>query len=154
MQSLAITTSSSSCIPPLPTSGFPPLLLPSSPSPGLVPKPHAIPVLPLHRPPRPLATTTPSFCCCLCPHSNPLGTCCPSAVLLHTFLFPSLCWSISTAHCPAPLRTRRRWPPHPDVWHPQILLSPPWRGSQERRSREEPCFVYLRARAFCGDNEQ
>lgn len=154
MKSLAITTPSLLLHPISAYPRFPHLLLPSSPSPGIMPKPRTIPILPLCRPPRPLATTTPSFCCCLCPHPNPLGTCCPPAILLHIFLLPSLCWSISIPCCPAPPRVHRRWPPHPDVWHPQILPSPPRRGGQEHRSQEEPCFVYLRARAFCGDNEQ
>lgn len=84
-----------------------------------------VPILPLSRLPHPLATTTPSFCCCLCPHRNPLGTCCPPAILLHIFLLfsPSLRWSISI---PALPWVHRRWPPHPNVWCPQI--PPPWRS--------------------------
>lgn len=54
----------------------------------------------------------------------------------------------------SPLWAHRSFPPHPGTLHPKTSPSPSRHSSQEHRCPEEPCFVYLCARAFCGDNEQ
>lgn len=152
MRPLAIATSSSSRTSSLPTPGFPPSRCPT-PSP---PCPFA--ALPVPWPP-PLPAFVAAFVltptlwgpAALLPSCSIPSPPLPFPVLEH--LYPALPGRAGDGLL-APAASSPQRTPRPDVWHPQILPFPPWRGGQEHRSREEPCFVYLRARAFCGDNEQ